>query len=69
MWVYNLIIRSPVHANVCKSKEETWATNANAFVAQEEDETQAYSVRVAGFDLLAVCPDIIEQANFSLELS
>ncbi|KAF8167572.1 armadillo-type protein [Crassisporium funariophilum] len=31
---------------------DTWANNANAFVAQEEDETQAYSVRVAGFDLL-----------------
>ncbi|KAJ7292991.1 armadillo-type protein [Mycena rebaudengoi] len=37
--------------------EETWATNANAFVAQEEDETQAYSVRVAGFDLLACLID------------
>jgi importin-9 len=35
-------------------QEETWASNANAFVAQEFDETQAYSVRVAGFDLLAV---------------
>ncbi|KAF7302737.1 ARM repeat-containing protein [Mycena chlorophos] len=33
--------------------EETWATNPNAFVAQEDDETQQYSVRVAGFDLLA----------------
>ena len=36
------------------SKEETWATNANAFVAQEDDVTQTYSVRVAGFDLLSV---------------
>lgn len=35
-------------------KVETWTNNANDFVAQEEDETQAYSVRVAGFDLLAV---------------
>lgn len=32
----------------------TWEQNANAFVAQEEDETQPYSVRVAGFDLLGV---------------
>ncbi|KIY50482.1 ARM repeat-containing protein [Fistulina hepatica ATCC 64428] len=32
--------------------EETWTSNANAFVAQEGDETQAYSVRIAGFDLL-----------------
>lgn len=33
-------------------QEETWATNANAFVAQEDDETLSYSVRIAGFDLL-----------------
>ncbi|KAF8844142.1 ARM repeat-containing protein [Paxillus ammoniavirescens] len=32
--------------------EETWAANANAFVAQEDDETDAYGVRVAGFELL-----------------
>ncbi|KAF9011181.1 armadillo-type protein [Cyathus striatus] len=32
--------------------EETWTNNANAFVQQEEDETQEYGVRVAGFDLL-----------------
>ncbi|KAI5998077.1 armadillo-type protein [Pisolithus albus] len=32
--------------------EEMWAANANAFVAQEEDETQMYGVRAAGFELL-----------------
>ncbi|KAJ7070709.1 ARM repeat-containing protein [Mycena amicta] len=37
--------------------EEAWATNPNAFVAQEDDETQQYSVRVAGFDLLACLID------------
>ncbi|KAF8079173.1 armadillo-type protein [Lyophyllum atratum] len=37
--------------------EETWAVNANAFVAQEEDETQSYSVRVAGFDFLGSLVD------------
>ncbi|KAJ7204351.1 ARM repeat-containing protein [Mycena pura] len=37
--------------------EETWATNPNVFVAQEDDETQQYSVRVAGFDLLACLID------------
>ena len=36
------------------SQEETWATNANAFVAHEDDDTQAYGVRVAGFELLYV---------------
>jgi hypothetical protein len=35
-------------------QEETWANNANAFIAQEEDTTQSYSPRVAGFDLLSV---------------
>lgn len=35
-------------------QEETWATNANAFVAHEEDDTQAYGVRAAGFELLYV---------------
>ncbi|KAM6498769.1 Armadillo-type fold, partial [Amanita muscaria] len=33
--------------------EETWASNPNAFIAQEDDETQAYGVRVSGFDLLS----------------
>ena len=33
-------------------QEESWATDANAFVAQEDDETLSYSVRIAGFDLL-----------------
>ncbi|PFH48408.1 hypothetical protein AMATHDRAFT_65585 [Amanita thiersii Skay4041] len=37
--------------------EESWATNPNSFVAQEEDETQTYSVRVASFDLLGVFMD------------
>ena len=30
-------------------------SNPNAFIAHEEDETQAYGVRVSGFDLLGVC--------------
>ncbi|KAI0673956.1 ARM repeat-containing protein [Trametes maxima] len=34
--------------------EEEWANNANAFVAQESDDTLSYSVRMAGFDLLSV---------------
>lgn len=35
-------------------QEEEWVNNANAFVAQESDDTLFYSVRMAGFDLLAV---------------
>ncbi|KAI0829067.1 ARM repeat-containing protein [Trametes gibbosa] len=37
-----------------KDDEEEWVNNANAFVAQESDDTLFYSVRMAGFDLLAV---------------
>lgn len=36
------------------AQEETWATNANVFVAQEEVETETYGVRVAAFVLLNV---------------
>ncbi|KAF8522163.1 ARM repeat-containing protein [Hysterangium stoloniferum] len=32
--------------------EESWASNANAFVAHEDDENLEYSLRVAGLDLL-----------------
>lgn len=35
-------------------QEELWTSNANAFVAQEDEELQQYSVRLAGFDLLGV---------------
>ena len=42
------------YAQMTDEDEETWAANANAFVVQEDDETQDYSVRVAGFDLLGV---------------
>ncbi|KAJ3786679.1 ARM repeat-containing protein [Lentinula aff. detonsa] len=37
--------------------EENWANNANAFVAQEDDELAPYSVRVAGLDLLTCLLD------------
>ncbi|KAL7284955.1 hypothetical protein ACG7TL_000044 [Trametes sanguinea] len=47
--------------------EEEWANNANAFVAQESDDTLSYSVRMAGFDLLAVLVErtpVASVANF-----
>lgn len=40
------------------TQEDTWATNANAFVAQEEDEAETYGIRVAGFGLLSVRNDL-----------
>ncbi|KAL4067241.1 armadillo-type protein [Scleroderma yunnanense] len=40
------------YSQMTADDEETWATNANAFVAQEEDENQVYGVRVAGFEVL-----------------
>ncbi|KAH9962326.1 ARM repeat-containing protein [Russula compacta] len=40
-------------AQMTKENEEEWAADANLFISQEEDDTQAYSVRVAVFDLLS----------------
>ena len=40
--------------SVDRPKEDSWIHNANAFVAQEYDDSLQYSVRIAGFDLLAV---------------
>jgi hypothetical protein len=37
-----------------RENEEEWVADANAFVAEEDDEAQAYSTRVAVFDLLGV---------------
>ncbi|EMD32596.1 hypothetical protein CERSUDRAFT_161550 [Gelatoporia subvermispora B] len=37
--------------------EDEWARDANSFVAQETDEALSYSVRMAGFDLLACLLD------------
>ena len=45
------------------AQEDTWATNANAFVAQEEDETETYGVRVAGFGLLNVRDHLLPPLN------
>ncbi|KIY73361.1 ARM repeat-containing protein [Cylindrobasidium torrendii FP15055 ss-10] len=45
------------YAQMTVEDEESWAENANSFVAQEDDETQDYSVRIAGFDLLASLMD------------
>ncbi|KAF9260865.1 ARM repeat-containing protein [Marasmius fiardii PR-910] len=59
--------------------EESWGNNANAFVAQEDDDLVNYSVRVAGLDLLtvlmdrnpaqatAICHNIIQQTVGSSE--
>ncbi|TFY66382.1 hypothetical protein EVG20_g4698, partial [Dentipellis fragilis] len=40
-------------AQMTSENEDDWASDANLFVSQEDDETQAYSVRVAVFDLLS----------------
>ncbi|VDB86276.1 unnamed protein product [Peniophora sp. CBMAI 1063] len=48
----NLIQAAARWAQMTPENEEDWAADANLFVAQEDDETVAYSVRVAVFDLL-----------------
>ena len=50
----SLLFWTPDHMRV---QEEEWAADANIFISQEEDDTQAYSVRVAIFELLTVCDD------------
>ncbi|KAA1471630.1 ARM repeat-containing protein [Dentipellis sp. KUC8613] len=40
-------------AQMTSENEDDWASDANLFVSQEDDDTQAYSVRVAVFDLLS----------------
>ena len=45
-----------------RPQEDSWISNANAFVAQEYDDSLQYSVRIAGFDLLAVSVDPVDTA-------
>ncbi|KAF8262244.1 armadillo-type protein [Lactarius quietus] len=40
-------------AQMTKENEEEWAADANVFVSQEDDDTQAYSIRAAVFDLFS----------------
>jgi len=51
-----------VHLFLIYSQEDSWISNANAFVAQEYDDAIQYSVRIAGFDLLAVSTDSMDTA-------
>lgn len=46
-----------VYISMTTEDEDNWANDANAFIADEEDETLAYSLRIAGADLLATLID------------
>ena len=37
-------------------EEDEWANDPNAFVMEEDDETDLYSIRVAGHDFISVSP-------------
>ncbi|KAG9127317.1 hypothetical protein FRC07_014850 [Ceratobasidium sp. 392] len=39
-------------AQMTEEDEENWSSNPNAFVAEEDDETELFSLRIAGFDLV-----------------
>lgn len=39
---------------ISRHQEESWSSNANAFIAEEDDETAIMSLRITGFDLLQV---------------
>ncbi|SAM58032.1 related to KAP114-Member of the karyopherin-beta family, nuclear import [Ustilago bromivora] len=43
-----------VYIDMTVEDEENWATDANAFIADEDDETFAYSLRIAAADLLGM---------------
>ncbi|KAI5119706.1 hypothetical protein M0805_001421 [Coniferiporia weirii] len=51
--VESLIITLCGWMQMTEDDEESWGNDANAFVAHEDDETQSYSLRVAGLDLLS----------------
>ncbi|KAG8742538.1 hypothetical protein FRC10_001305 [Ceratobasidium sp. 414] len=39
-------------AQMTEEDEENWSSNPNTFVAEEDDETELFSLRIAGFDLV-----------------
>ncbi|QRV94844.1 importin-9 [Ceratobasidium sp. AG-Ba] len=39
-------------AQMTEEDEENWSANPNTFVAEEDDETELFSLRIAGFDLV-----------------
>lgn len=39
-------------SQMTEEDEENWSNNPNAFVAEEDDETELFSLRIAGFDLV-----------------
>jgi hypothetical protein len=41
-------------AQISTESEESWAASADAFINEEGDASESYSIRTAGFDLLAV---------------
>ncbi len=43
-----------VYIDMTTDDEDNWATDANAFIADEDDETLAYSLRIAVADLLGM---------------
>ncbi|SPO21446.1 related to KAP114 - Member of the karyopherin-beta family, nuclear import [Ustilago trichophora] len=43
-----------VYIDMTVDDEDSWATDANAFIADEDDETLAYSLRIAAADLLGM---------------
>ncbi|PWN46726.1 ARM repeat-containing protein [Violaceomyces palustris] len=46
-----------VYVDMTLEDEENWANDANAFVADEDDDTMAYSLRIATADLLGTVID------------
>ncbi|KAK8849809.1 hypothetical protein IAR55_005145 [Kwoniella newhampshirensis] len=45
------------YTQVTRENEEEWMADANAFVIDEDDETEQYSIRTAGYDLIGSVMD------------
>ena len=46
--------------------EENWTSNINLFLADEDDNTDTYTLRVAGLDLISVCKHALWTSIISL---
>lgn len=44
-------------------QEESWASDPNAFVADEDDEMSSYNVRSAAIDMAIVCSSSVAESS------
>lgn len=47
------------YAQIKREEEDDWLGDANAFVADDDDEAESYGLRTSGFDLLGVSRELV----------